>query len=334
MSRLGALLLALLGCMRGTPAADEILPPQDRVSGKEISGLFDKARPEWRKGTVEILGPGGATVALGIVVDTDRRLVATKASEVRVDKLRARLPGGGFESLAKVGEDRRHDVAVLRLSGSNRVDAVTWSPDAPGIGVWVASATGEAVRGVRLGVVSAARREIERNGGVLGVILGRDLPQGAGVLVSEVMKDGGAAAAGIKPGDVISAIEGTPVATGEELRKLVSDKDVGDTIDVMITRGDDGLVKKVTLGHRGLIFAMFNRNQAMSGETSKVKAGFPDVFQHATLVPAKAMGGPVFDLEGRVAGMNIARVNRSENYAIPAETVRKVVGLLADPRAD
>ena len=334
MNRLIVLLSALLAGARIVPAADEILPPQERVSGKEISGLFDKARPDWRKGVVEILGPGGGAVALGIVVDADRRLVATKASEVSEGKLRARIAGGGMESLARVGEDRRHDIALLRLSGSNRVDAVTWSPETPDMGVWVASATGEAVRGVRLGVVSAARREIERNGGVLGVILGRDMPKGAGVLVSEVMKDGGAAAAGIKPGDIISAIEGNPVATGEELRKLVSDKDVGDVIEVMITRGDDGLVKKVTLGHRGLIFAMFNRNQAMSGETSKVKAGFPDVFQHATLVPAKAMGGPVFDLEGRVAGMNIARVNRSENYAIPAETVRKVVEVLANPRAD
>ena len=334
MMRAAALLMTLAAISSPVFAAEEILPPQDRVSGKSVSGLFEKERPDWRRGTVEILGPGGSAVALGLVVDADQRLVATKASEVTAEKLRARVAGGAMETLTRVGEDRRHDIALLRLSGSNRVDAVTWSTVAPEMGVWVASATGEAVRGVRLGVVSAARREIERNGGVLGVILGRDMPEGAGVLVSEVMKDGGAAAAGIKPGDVISAIEGTPVSTGAELRKLVSERDVGDVIDVMITRGEAGLVKKVKLGHRGVIFAMFSRNQAMSGETSKVKSGFPDVFQHATLVSARAMGGPVFDLEGRVIGMNIARVNRSENYAIPAETVRKVVKALADPKAD
>lgn len=334
MMRAAPLFIMLLATSPGVIAADEILAPQDRVSGKSVSGLFEKERPDWRRGTLEILGQGGSAVALGLVVDADRRLVVTKASEVKAEKLRARVAGGGMESLTRVGEDRRHDIALMRLSGTNRLDVVRWSADPPELGAWVASATGEAVRGVRLGVVSAARREIERNGGVLGVILGRDLPEGAGVLVSEVMKDGGAAAAGIKPGDVISAIEGTPVSTGAELRKLVSERDVGDVIDVMITRGESGLIKKVTLGHRGVVFAMFSRNQAMSGETSKVKAGFPDVFQHATLVSARAMGGAVFDLEGRVVGMNIARVNRSENYAIPAETVRKVAEALADPRAD
>ncbi|MFO1524028.1 MAG: PDZ domain-containing protein [Kiritimatiellia bacterium] len=334
MSRIAFLLAAVVLAAGPARSVDEILPPQERVNGKEISGLFEAAVPDWRASTVEILGEGGAPVALGVIVDDEARLVVTKASETRSAKPRARLPDGAVGLLETVGVDRRFDVALLRLGGTNKLVRATLADSAPAMGAWIASATGEAVRGVRLGVVSAARREIERTGGVLGVILGRNMPEGAGVMVAEVMKDGGASAAGIRPGDIISAIDGQAVATSEDLRKLVFAREPGDVIDVMITRGDSGMARKVTLGHRGLVFAMFNRNQAMSGETSKVKAGFPDVFQHATLVSARAMGGPVFDLDGRVAGINIARVNRTENYAIPADTLRKVVDALRNPRAD
>jgi serine protease Do len=36
------------------------------------------------------------------------------------------------------------------------------------------------------------------------------------------------------------------------------------------------------------------------------------------------MGGPVLDLEGRAVGMNIARANRAETFAIPVEEIRKL----------
>ncbi len=37
------------------------------------------------------------------------------------------------------------------------------------------------------------------------------------------------------------------------------------------------------------------------------------------------MGGPVVNLDGRAMGLNIARADRTAAYAIPAETLRKVV---------
>jgi serine protease Do len=36
------------------------------------------------------------------------------------------------------------------------------------------------------------------------------------------------------------------------------------------------------------------------------------------------VGGPLLDLDGRCIGMNIARANRAESYAIPAEELKEL----------
>ena len=45
------------------------------------------------------------------------------------------------------------------------------------------------------------------------------------------------------------------------------------------------------------------------------------------------MGGPVLDLQGRAVGMNIARANRAETFAIPAKELRELAeGMVAQAR--
>ncbi|MCU0796949.1 MAG: S1C family serine protease, partial [Akkermansiaceae bacterium] len=70
------------------------------------------------------------------------------------------------------------------------------------------------------------------------------------------------------------------------------------------------------------------RNDGMSGEYSARRTGFPKVFQHDIMANRHYMGGPVFDLEGRCVGMNIARFSRCESYAIPAAELRELIGKL------
>ncbi|WNJ21403.1 trypsin-like peptidase domain-containing protein [Pontibacter sp. G13] len=60
------------------------------------------------------------------------------------------------------------------------------------------------------------------------------LPITEGVLISDVAPAGGAAKAGIKPGAVITAIEGVPVKNDAKLLELVSRNRPGDTIDVAV----------------------------------------------------------------------------------------------------
>lgn len=66
----------------------------------------------------------------------------------------------------------------------------------------------------------------------------------AGLLVEEAQ--GRAAEAGIQPGDVVLSVDGIPVQTVAQLRKLVKDHDK--QIALLIQRGDSRLFFPVTLG--------------------------------------------------------------------------------------
>jgi serine protease Do len=57
---------------------------------------------------------------------------------------------------------------------------------------------------------------------------------------------GRAAEAGIQPGDVVLSVDGTPVQTVAQLRKMVKDHDK--QIALLIQRGDARLFVPVTLG--------------------------------------------------------------------------------------
>jgi S1-C subfamily serine protease len=54
--------------------------------------------------------------------------------------------------------------------------------------------------------------------------------------------------------------------------------------------------------------------------TSLRTDNFPEVIQHDLPLNPEDMGGAVFDLKGRAIAVNIARVDRVTNYALPVET--------------
>jgi serine protease Do len=60
----------------------------------------------------------------------------------------------------------------------------------------------------------------------------------------------------------------------------------------------------------------------MSGDFSPRRSGFPRALQHDILGSRALQGGPLLDLDGRCIGMNIARANRSESFAIPVEELK------------
>ena len=70
-----------------------------------------------------------------------------------------------------------------------------------------------------------------------------------------------------------------------------------------------------------------------SGTLSKRKSDFPAALTHDIVLQAEQCGGPVLDLEGRAIGLNIARVDRTATYAIPASALRPVVAELMRARA-
>ncbi len=71
-----------------------------------------------------------------------------------------------------------------------------------------------------------------------------------GAIIREVIADSPAAQAGLRVGDIVTAIDGEPVDAEHTLRDGVAARDPGDTIELTVLRGDETLTMDVTLGER------------------------------------------------------------------------------------
>ncbi|HEY6565368.1 MAG TPA: PDZ domain-containing protein, partial [Pirellulaceae bacterium] len=69
-----------------------------------------------------------------------------------------------------------------------------------------------------------------------------------GVLLMSVTPDAAAERGGILPGDVIQSFDGQDVTTFDELRNLISAKDPGEQVELVIQRADERLSRTVELG--------------------------------------------------------------------------------------
>ncbi len=82
---------------------------------------------------------------------------------------------------------------------------------------------------------------------LLGVSV-KTAASGNGVTVSQVSSGSAADSAGLKPGDVITAVDGTTVATAEKLRAIIAGHKPGDTVTLTIERSGSSKTLAVTLG--------------------------------------------------------------------------------------
>jgi putative serine protease PepD len=140
--------------------------------------------------------------------------------------------------------------------------------DAQGALIGVTSAVGVSDVGVEgigfaipIEVVQRITDELIANGAVEHSFLGiegrtslEDEADGAevavGVFVQAIVEDSGAAAGGIEEGDVIVAIDGTPVKTINTLVGELRRYRVGEPLDVEIMRGDETIHLTIELGKR------------------------------------------------------------------------------------
>ena len=95
------------------------------------------------------------------------------------------------------------------ISDRNDFKPVNWNDNNASKDVsWILSAYTE-LREIRIGITSGKHREIGREGGVMGVMLGTESK--LGIHITEVIPHAAADKAGVQVGDVIQKIDGRSV---------------------------------------------------------------------------------------------------------------------------
>jgi S1-C subfamily serine protease len=276
----------------------------------------------------------GKTVALGTVVRHDG-CILTKAGEL-TGEISCRI---GAQTLpAKiVAKDEQYDLALLQVSAE--LTPIHWAAaSSPSIGRWIFSPGAEG-RPLALGVVGVATRSIPsapmvtmlQNRAVMGIQLDPEAPTAR---LLDVMPNGAAARAGLKAGDIITAVNGHATATGEAVRSQLGAYKPGDAVMVDIKRAAQPQTIRVVLddaekapGIRG-DNPTIDRLSEMGGTVSHRKGNFPQAFTHDSVIQAAQCGGPVVDLAGNVVGLNIARADRTATYAIPSGAIQPRIDAL------
>ncbi|MGL5018921.1 MAG: S1C family serine protease [Luteolibacter sp.] len=305
-------------------AGQQSLESAYRTTGTAVVAAFEPQRKVLQTSSAVMLD-GRREIGYGVVVSPDGHILA-KASEVEpVAGLSVTVNETNYKEVKVLKVDPQWDVALLKVEAAGLVP-VEWAPtSAVPQGTWVVAngASTRTTRRLLAGIVSAKIREIPASGGAaLGVVLNS---KGKALEVEEVNEKSGAKEAGLQKGDVILTIEGKKVKKVEEIGEILKDRKAGTTVKMTYRRDGKEATVDVRLAARGELFTdQMNRNDQMSGDFSPRRSGFPRVMQHDILGSRLVQGGPLLDLDGRCLGMNIARANRAESFAIPMEDVREI----------
>lgn len=330
-----------------TPELDALLkgePPPAKSQAKRddatAKALFQPALANLGDGVVEIRGDD-KRLCLGTVVGADG-LVATKASELK-GKLAISHDGVSSVPAIVVAKDDDIDLALLRPeSPVPGLKALSWAPGDAVLGqVMVIPDAKEAF--LTMAVTGVRERPIDKKShaigvgrsGVLGLLTKKEY-NGPGVLLETAAPGSSAEKAGIKPNDLLVAVNDSVVRNLGDLNRLLLNSRPGDKVKARILR--DGGLQDIhfEMGKADNDTALIQPHDTINTEQdlSQRYAPFTMAFQHDGQIGAHDCGGPVLDLQGRVLGINIARLNRVATLAIPADTLQERIGkMLQAPKS-
>lgn len=258
-------------------------------------------------------------VAFGAILDAQGH-IATKGSQLN-GTIVCELADGTRHPAMLLGLDRPSDLAILQITAEN-LPAIAWrATGTPDAGSWVVT-SGPSDLPQAIGIVSVAPHAVR--GGVLGIQLAEDKP---GPRINFLVPGGGAAAAGLQRGDIITHINDKAVESVQALVVSTGDHLPGEVVSVTILRGKEIQKRRATLGSLSRVLAgdQAQVQERLGGPLSERRDMFPSVLEHDTILLPEECGGPLVDLRGEVVGINIARASRVSTYAIPTSVAREVL---------
>ena len=309
-------------------AGQQSLDSAYRTTGTAVVAAFEAQRQILQTSSAVMLD-GRKEIGYGVVISADGHILSKASEVIDAKSLAVTVDQTQYREVKVLAVDPSWDVALLKIEAGGLVPVVYAPTSEVPQGAWVVAngATTRTARRLLAGIVSAKIREIPASGGAaLGVVL-----NGKSKLleVDAVNEKSGAKEAGLQKGDVIVAIEGKKLKKIEDIAEILKDRKAGSTVKMTYRRKGEETTVDVRLAARGEMFTdQMNRNDQMSGEYSPRRSGFPRVMQHDILGSRSVVGGPLLDLDGRCIGMNIARANRAESFAIPVEDLKELAGRL------
>jgi serine protease Do len=303
--------------------AQQNLETKYRMTGEAVTSAFEAQR-EIIQSSSAVIYSGKDEIAYGTVISSDGYLL-TKASELEgIEKLFVRVDAEIFEEVKIITRDELWDVALLKVNASNLVP-VKYAPSSDlkrGTWVIVNGVTSRSKRRVLAGIISAEAREILPEG---GAVLGVQLEETKGkIVIKQIVAGSGAEDAGLLKNDQITAVEAQELRGLEDFTEKIKAAKAGSKVKIRILRNSKEMEIEVSISAHNELFPEESRNDQMSGIVSKRRSGFPRVIQHDVFGAKQTMGGPVLNLDGQAIGMNIARANRAETFAIPVEELREL----------
>jgi putative serine protease PepD len=199
-----------------------------------VLGLADSSKLAVGDGVVAIGNPFGldGTVTSGIVSALNREIVSPNNAPIE----------GAIQTDAAINHGNSGgpllDMQGKVIGVTSQIQSDSGGND--GVGFAVPSNT-----------VSSVASQLIADGSVQHALLGVNVQTALnGVSVADVSSGSAAASAGIKAGDVITAVDGTTVKSAESLRAIIDSHKPGDKITVTVTRGGSSKTLSVTLGTR------------------------------------------------------------------------------------
>ena len=310
------------------------------------------AAPTYAQSTNKLLAPFQAVVekvnastvrilcndkdaALGAIVAADG-LILTKASELR-GTITVKLGDGSKVEAKILATNKPTDLALLKIPVRGLKTVAFADTKKEPIGNWLAAA-GTGRHPIAVGIISVMTRNLtgfdatdtlNQNRGFLGIILDpTDDPSGGAKIErfpTEERGGTGSAAkkAGLKVGDIIFEVNGKAIDGSQMLREMLENYKPGEKVHVKVRRKTEEKNYTITLGRATPTRS--DIQNAMGGELSGRRTGFPTVLQTDMILDPQNCGGPVVDLDGKVLGISIARAGRVETWILPSETIRPIL---------
>ncbi len=315
--------------------AQQTLESTNRTAGSAVTAAFESQRAVLQTSSALIMD-GRSERAYGVVISADG-MILTKASEILgINELSVTVDQTKYKDVKVLAADSIWDVALLKIDASGLIPVVYAPTSDLAAGTWVIAngASSRTNRRLLAGVISARIHEVPVTGGVLlGVILVNG--KATKLEIASVSKKSGAREAGLKKGDVILTIDGKKVTQLKEIAEILKDRKPETTVSVTWLHGKEEKAADVRLMARSEVLGPeISRNDMMSGDFSKRRDNFPRVMEHDILANSMFIGGPLLDLDGRCVGMNIARANRAETFAIPVEDLKALAEHLPKQAAE